>query len=128
MSGFNKHYHGALALLFLVACFTPSSYLRPPAWLFACQVGHVSQPELVINVTRSELEQFPPLIEAIAKPCRGIHPIEYTKCSNSEGMNIIKHFGVQPQNKDKKYWLHLNIEGVFYQIHIGFENEPPPIV
>ena len=127
MSGFNKYIRGALTVLFFIICLTLLSYLKPPAWIFACQVGQVSQPELVINVSRSELEQFPPIIEALATPCRGIHPTEYTKCSNSEGMKIVKHFEVQPQRKNV-YWLHLNIEGELYQIHIRFENEPPPIV
>lgn len=96
--------------------------------MFACKVSQVSQPERVINTSKSELEQFPPIIEALANPCRDIHPTEYTKCSYGEGMKIVKHFGVKSQNKNKKYWLHLNIEGELYQIHIRFDNEPPPIV
>jgi len=130
MSVFKKYYRELLILLgIIIICLTLWSSLRVPCWLFACQVTYVSYPERVINVSRSELEQFPPIIEALANPCRGIHPTEYTKCSNREGMKIVKHFGIQPQNKGgKNYWLHLNIEGEIYQIHIRFENEPPPIV
>lgn len=119
MSRFKKYYRETFIILVLIICFSLLGSFRLPSWIFACRVGSTSQPEQIINVSRSELEQFPPIVEALylADMCKGVHPTEYVKTSNNEGMRIVKHFGAQPQRRNV-YWLHLNVEGQLYQISI----------
>ncbi len=129
MSEFNKYYRGALTVLFLVTCLALLSYLKPPAWIFAAGIGGTSHPERVISVSRIELEQFPALVEAIhlADTAIGVHPTEYAKCSNRDGMKIVNHFGVQYWSQDNAYRLLLNVDGQLYQISIHFAHKPNPI-
>jgi len=129
MSGFNKYIRGALTVLFLITCIALLSYLKPPAWIFASGIGRTTHPERVINVSRTELEQFPPLVEAIylADTAIGAHPTEYANCSNRDGMKITNHFGGQYWAQDNTYRLLLNVDGQLYQISIYFAHKPRPI-
>lgn len=127
MSGFNKYYRGALTILFFITCLALLSYLKPPAWIWADRVGVTYTPERVINVTRSELEQFPALLEAIQisenTHLFGAVP-HWANCSYSEGMKIVKHF--EAQLKRNYYQILLNVDEQLYMVSIEFAHKPLP--
>ena len=128
MSNLNRYYRGALTILFLITCLALLSYLKPPAWIFADRVGGTNNPERVINASRTELEQFPALVEAVQiadNTLFGAHPT-YTNCSNRDGMKIVNHFEVQ-LSQDNIFYLLLKVDGQLYQVSILFTHKPLPI-
>ena len=129
MSNLNRYYRGALTILFLITCLALLSYLKPPAWIYAARIGRTNHPDRVINVSRTELEQFPTLVEAkqiVDNTLFGVHPTVSAKGRNSEGMKIVRYFGVQ-MSQDNIYYLLLNVDGQLYQVSILFAHEPLPI-
>jgi hypothetical protein len=116
----------SIVLVFIIGIALLSS-LKPPGWILAGQIGWTDDP--IIKITRSDLEEFPALEDAIylADTCIGVHPTEYVKCSNREGWKIVNYFSAKSTPDSNLHWFHLEIEGQLYQVSISFTQNPSPI-
>jgi hypothetical protein len=127
MNQYKKLHYIISTVLVIIIGIAILSSLRPPGWILAGGIGWTDDP--ITKITRSELEEFPALAEAIhlADTSIGVHPTEHVRCSNSEGWRIINHFSAKSSPDNYSHWFHLEIDGQLYQVSIIFTQNPPPI-
>ena len=124
MSYPKKLYTILSTVLLIIIGISLLSSLKPPGGILAGRIGWTDDP--VDKISRNELAEYPSLEEAIhrADTCLGVHSTEQTRCSNQEGMKIVKRFNAK--HSGNLYWFHLEIEGQQYQVSIIFVQNPPP--
>jgi hypothetical protein len=123
-----KYYRFGSTLLFYIICISLLSYFNPPGWVHVNLIGGPNEPEKVIQIARSELEEFPSILEALHLADTSLgYPIEQVKCTPNEGRKIVSHFGHEHFSSDSSYRLHLEIDGQLYSVSIIFIHKPPPM-